>query len=189
MKKELTVFFPRLSRLCEIAIVSGMSVDVYYDWTKYTNGFDDFKVIWDYFKDVHFCHPSDLTVTIEAPTNINVVGETYIDVFNRAKMVTLKSLELNSETTALRKIIINRAALSINKTMMLDKVSNIIACMDKSNVILPQHIAEAAQYVSQHEINEISVFSNLQTELLIDKIRMMDEEHIQRLSKYISEKL
>lgn len=148
--KNLVGLWATLSRAYEIALLGNYSIKIVFD-KEYIQGFDDYKNIKSFYKDVLFCKDGDMTVKIYKPdySQNRINYETLEDIFGRVNQAKKNSLPTDfkdDSCNALLKTATERLGFSFSKKEKVIEIAKIIAQLDNSKVIEAQHIVEAIQY-------------------------------------------
>lgn len=148
--KNLIGLWSNLSRAYEIALLGNFSIKVVFD-KNYQEGFDDYETIKSFYKDVVFSKDGDLTLEIYKPdynqnsNNFEKLSDIIARVDKAKKNIKPDIIRIPSGS-ALLKSAAEKLSLSISKIEKIKEISGIIAQLDDSDEVLPQHIAEAIQY-------------------------------------------
>jgi hypothetical protein len=152
--ENLVGLWPNVSRAYEIALLGNYSIEIGFD-KSYIQGFDDYKLIKDFYLGVDFVQNGDLFVEIyEVNYNIKFKPETLLDIQKRVDDVKdlVRPTEFNSTSCdSLLDTAINRLKLSLITRKKIIEVACVIAQLSKSKTIKVEHIAEAIHY---HCLNE-----------------------------------
>ena len=148
--KNLVGLWANLSRAYEIALLGNFSIKIVFD-KEYIQGFDDYKNIKSFYKDVIFSKDGDMTVCIYKPdyTQNRINYETLEDILvrvNRAKGNSLPTDFINDNCNVLLKTATERLGFSYSKKEKVIEIAKIIAQLDNSREIEVQHISEAIHY-------------------------------------------
>ena len=150
MNTNLFPLWVGLSRAYEIALLGGFSIRVMID-KDYTEGFDDFQKIKEFFKGVEFSADGDIIIQIEKPKTYNskIIGETMADVLGRVEVAKGNKTPKRFESTACD-VLLNNATdklnLSYNDRHMIVEFAKTIAQLEGSENIKAVHIAEGIHY-------------------------------------------
>lgn len=151
MKTNLTNMWVGLTRAYEIALLGNFSIRVMFD-SEYTEGFDDYHKIKEFFKGVEFASDGDIIVEITKPKDYSsgIGGETLNDILKRVGRVNNNEKPTRFTCVTCDKLL-NTATDRLNLSY-LDRekaidIAKVIAQLDESKEIEPVHIAEAIQYV------------------------------------------
>ena len=151
MTTNLFPLWVGLSRAYEIALLGGFSIRVMID-EDYTEGFDDFQKIKEFFKGVEFSADGDIVIQIEKPKTYNskIIGETMADVLGRVEVAKGNKTPNRFESTTCD-VLLNNATdklnLSYNDRDMIIEFAKTIAQLEGSENIKAVHIAEGIQYI------------------------------------------
>jgi hypothetical protein len=148
--ENLVGLWVNLSRAYEIALLGDFSIRIVFD-KDYIQGFEDYESIKLFYRDVQFAKNGNLTVEIYKPdyTQNRVKYETLDDILNRvnkARNNQVPSDFKNESCNTLLKTTTERLSFSHSKKESVIRISKIIAQLDNSKFIEPQHLAEAIQY-------------------------------------------
>lgn len=153
--KNIIPLFPNLSRAYEIAMLGNFSINVVFE-KDYIEGFDDYKTIKNFFGEIFFSAQGEITCQILKPNysaKTNPKAETLSDIITRvnsAKTNPLPTEMKNESSIAIFNLAINKLNFSLNKQETILKVAAVIAQLDKSPTIAPEHVAEAIQYSNSY---------------------------------------
>jgi len=148
--ENLIGLWPNLSRAYEVALLGGFSISVVFN-KDYINGFDDYKSIKSFYKNVSFEKDGDLIIDINKPryTQCAIEYETLGDIIKRVSKArdnsqpdTFKGDSCNT----LLNTATERLSLSHSKRQSVIEISRVIAQLDDSEVVDTHHLAEAIQY-------------------------------------------
>lgn len=148
--KNLVGLWVNLSRAYEIALLGNFKIQIVFD-REYKQGFDDYENIKSFYNEVEFVKEGDLIVEIYKPDYSQKTErfETKKDIKSRVdKALKNKKPDLfkNDSCDALLKTATDRLGFTLEKREKVIEISKIIAQLDGSHTIEPQHIAEAIQY-------------------------------------------
>lgn len=148
--KNLVGLWANLSRAYEIALLGNFKIQIVFD-KEYKQGFEDYENIKSFYDEVDFVKEGDLIVKIYKPdyNQKTEIFETKEDIKSRVeKALKNKKPDLfrNDSCDALLKTATNRLGFTLQKREKVIEISKIIAQLDNSITIKPQHIAEAIQY-------------------------------------------
>lgn len=154
--KNIIPLFTNLSRAYEIAMLGNFSIHVIFN-KDYVEGYDDYKTIKNFFGEVFFSPKGEIICQIFKPNyseKISPKAETLSDIIarvNSAKSNPLPTEMKNESSIALFNHAINKLNLSLNKQEIALKIAAVIAQLDNSPTIAPEHIAEAINYSYAYE--------------------------------------
>lgn len=148
--ENLVGLWATLSRAYEIALLGNFKIQIIFD-KEYTQGFEDYENIKSFYGDVDFVKEGDLIVEIYKPDYNQETKrfETKEDIKMRVeKALKNKKPDLfeNNSCDALLKTATDRLDFTLQKREKVIEISKIIAQLDGSAAIKPEHIAEAIQY-------------------------------------------
>jgi hypothetical protein len=138
-------------RAYQIALVGNFSIRVIYN-NKYKNGIEEYQLVKEFFKDAKYSSDGELTVELYEPSSYTPGGISYkdlVDEVSKFKGKAHPTVFRNSSCDVLLKNAKDRLELSLNAEQMVRKVAGVIALIDGSKDIAPEHVAEAIQY--RHE--------------------------------------
>jgi hypothetical protein len=150
MQHNLNGLFVNLSRAYEIALLGGLSIQVVFQ-KDYTNGFDDYERIKNFYQGVEFSKSGELVIEITQPEYIKHGDrfETLADIQLRvenAKTNQLPTVFAHSSCDSLLKTATERLNFSLHDVEKVKQISGVIAQLDGSENIRVEHVAEAIQY-------------------------------------------
>lgn len=148
--KNLVGLWVNLSRAYEIALLGNFKIQIVFD-KEYKQGFEDYENIKSFYDQVDFVKEGDLIVEIYKPdyNQKTEIFETKEDIKSRVeKALKNKKPDLfkNGSCDALLKTATDRLGFTLQKREKVIEISKIIAQLDNSITIEPQHIAEAIHY-------------------------------------------
>lgn len=148
--KNIIGLWVNLSRAYEIALLGDFKIQIVFD-REYKQGFDDYENIKSFFNEIEFVKEGDLIVEIYKPDYNQKLErfETKEDIKSRVdKALKNKKPDLfkNNSCDVLLKTATERLDFTLGKREKVIEISKIIAQLDGSDTIDPQHIAEAIQY-------------------------------------------
>lgn len=191
-KTNLVGLWVNLSRAYEIALLGGFSIKVVFQ-KEYTEGFDDYKEIKSFYKDVNFCGNGDMTIEMYKPIHQKGVRyETLDDIINRVREAEKNPAPTtfkNSACDALLSNAIDRLNLSVRNVQKVNELAAVIARIDASKYTEAHHLAEAIHYIDRYNLDEYcvaedEVISFGHGSIVISK-SYIDKEHVLSAIDYL----
>jgi hypothetical protein len=147
-----------LSRAYEIAKVGNLSISINFQ-SDYLQGFDDYKLIKEFYNDIEFKTGGDLFIEITKPEYESKIisSETLDSIRNNAIKAQCRELpkEFNPACDTLLKTAINRLNLSQIQIDLTKLIAKNIARLENKDIVRVEHIAEAIQYIAYKNQSEI----------------------------------
>lgn len=141
--------WPNLARAYEIALLGDFSIQIVFE-KDYTQGFKDYENIKCFYDKVSFKVDGDLVVEIYLPDyNDRRKYETLQEIESR--VIRARSNELPDKYSspaceALLKTATDRLGLALSDIERTNGIAGVIAQLEGSVDIRPEHVAEAIQY-------------------------------------------
>jgi len=152
--KNLVGLWVNLSRACEIALLGKFSIRIIFD-PEYKEGFDDYKSIKEFYKDVNFNRNGDLIVEIYKPDYSRREGYDSLEhIIARAHTAekNVRPIIFNNDSCDL---LLKHATAKLNFSLSEEGkvigIASVIAQLDKSTSIRIEHLAEAIQYKAYND--------------------------------------
>lgn len=148
---NLIGYWVYLSRAYEIALLGNFTIQIVFD-KEYTQGFDDYQKIKDFYSKVDFIKDGDLVVEITEPnydqdlSQYETITDIHLRVENAKKNIKPNN-KLNDASKLLLKTATQRLNLSLDSREKVIEIATIIAQLEGKDSIRIEHIAEAIQYV------------------------------------------
>jgi|GEM_PF-5186194 len=147
--KNLVGLWVKLSRAYEIALLGKFSIRITFD-PEYKEGFDDYKSIKEFYKDVNFNRNGDLIVEIHKPDySGRGGGESLKHIIARVHTAEKNARPIifnNDSCDLLLKNATSKLNFSLSEEGKVIEIASVIAQLDKSASIRVEHLAEAIQY-------------------------------------------
>ena len=149
--KNITQYWPNLSRAYEVALAGGHTISLFYDSQSYPNAVEDLPLILKNFTGVTFKNNGDILVELYKPDSIDKLDfpESIESIVKRVEIIKDFEVVDTKITTASQSLIntaYDRINLSVSRVENVMKVAKTIAKFGKSDSIKIEHIAEAIQY-------------------------------------------
>lgn len=154
--------FENLKRAVEIAMLGNYSIACFYDEQEYENAPKDYKAIMDFYKPLfnNFTDNlelADIKIELHRPSDYNTKrnGTGYISLDNlKYKINTLNrtgshpkiNTTVSNSHFAFFSSAIKRLNLSLYEQERVKHISNTIARLQQTEIVLIEHLAEAIQY-------------------------------------------
>jgi hypothetical protein len=149
--------WPNLARACEIALLGDFSIQVVFE-KEYRQAFDDYEKIKMFYSKASFKSDGDLIVEIYRPDyeQFGRKYETLKDIESR--VIKARSNELPDKYNgpaceALLRTATERLGLSLNDIDKVNSTAGVVAQLEGSKDIKPEHVAEAIQYIIKVRVN------------------------------------
>ena len=155
--KNIVGHFVNLARAYEIALLGDFSLQIVFK-KDYTSGFEDYKVIKEFYQKVKFSHKGDLLVEIDKPQLNDGIRYEDIEKIHQRVEAARKNKKpeqfKNDACNVLLQTAANRLTFSIEQNDKTIEVAKVISQLDGSSTIEPPHIAEAIQYQIPFYLND-----------------------------------